>query len=246
MRPFVILFLLLLSGNGFAQIDPKSNEAFDARTLPEFCDSFPTDKCMGKHGFVEIYEPLFAPMRQDSIRFFEIGILNGVSHLMWRTYFRNAAIFGIDIRNYSHYSEGSGIMTFVADQSNREDLQAFIDTSGGQFDVILDDGGHAMDQQQISLGYLFPEVKPGGLFIIEDVHTSLPTLYPDTSFHVDSDLSNTTLLMLEHFVRTGEIKSEHLTPAECTYLQRNIERVELHYRRNRNHSIVCVIHKKDA
>jgi len=134
-------------------------------------------------------------------------------------------------------------MTFVADQSKRADLSAFIDTSGGQFDVILDDGGHAMDQQQISLGYLFPEVKPGGMYIIEDVHTSLPDFYPDTSFHVNAAQSNTTLRMLEHFVRTGEVYSEYLTLEESQYLQRNIDRIEMHYRRNRRHSIVCVIHK---
>lgn len=241
-----LLFLILVCAttfNGITQLDPRSNEAYDLRTLPEFCDSFPTDKCAGKHGFVEIYEPLFAPLRQDSIRFFEIGILNGVSHLMWRTYFRYGEIFGIDIRDYTEKSKGTGIMTFVADQSKREDLGAFIDTSGGQFDVILDDGGHAMDQQQISFGVLFPEVKPGGMYIIEDVHTSLPVFYPDTSFHVNEAQSNTTLLMLEHFVRTGELSSEYLTIAESEYLQRNIDRIELHYRRNKNHSIVCVIHK---
>ncbi len=245
MKLTILAFLISIGGIALAQNTSDSDTYFDKKSLPEFCDSFPTDKCPGKHGFIEIYEPLFAPMRKDSIRFFEIGILNGLSHLMWRSYFKEAAIFGIDIRDYSEYSKGSGIMTFVADQSNREDLSAFIDTSGGNFDVILDDGGHAMDQQQISLGYLFPNIKPGGMYILEDVHTSLPVFYPDTSFIVDQNQTNTTFFMLEHFIRTGEILSDYLTREEEKYLQENIERIELHYIRNQRHSIVCVIHKKE-
>ena len=244
MKSILVFLITTICLHGNAQVDPNSNEAFDARLLPEFCDSFPTDKCTDKHGFVDIYSPLFEPFRKDSIRFFEIGILNGYSHLMWRTYFRNAEVFGIDIRDYSHYSKGSGIMTFVADQANREDLQAFLDTSGGQFDVILDDGGHAMDHQQVSLGYLFPEVKSGGMFIIEDVHTSIPLFYPDPDFHVNESETNTTLLMLEYFIRTGEIKSVFLNEQEELYLQDNIGRVEIHHIPNKRHSIVCIIHKK--
>lgn len=247
MIKFILLFVSIVTvffTN--AQDSLTVDQQFDLKTLPEFCDSFPTDKCMNKHGFVEIYEPLFSSMRTDSIRFFEIGILNGVSHLMWRTYFRNAAIFGIDIRDYSRQSRGSGIMTFVADQSNRDDLNAFVDASGGNFDVILDDGGHAMDHQQVSLGNLFPQVKPGGMFIIEDVHTSLPDIYSDSSFKVNDTETNTTLMMLEIFVRTGNIFSQYITKEEAIYLEKTIERVELHYRTNQKHSIVCVIHKKEA
>lgn len=243
MRKSVFLFLLLTHSILRAQY--KAPDAtFDQMTLPEFCDSFPTDKCTDKHNFVEIYEPLFAPMRKDSIRFFEIGILNGVSHLMWRTYFRKASIFGIDLRDYSQKSARSGIMTFVADQSNRNDLQRFLEASGGSFDVILDDGGHAMDHQQVSLAYLFPQVKPGGLFIIEDVHTSLPDFYPDPFFKVNDAQTNTTLFMLERFIRTGTIHSDYMTPEEMEYLSTHIERIELHYLSNAKHSIVCVIHKK--
>ena len=164
---------------------------------------------------------------------------------MWRTYFRNAEIFGIDLRDYSKYSKGSGIMTYVADQSDRADLSSFIDASGGNFDVILDDGGHAMDHQQVSLGYLFEHLKPGGMYIIEDIHSSLPDFYPDTAFKVNQSGSNTTLFMLEYFVRTGILKSDYMTSDEINYLQSQIERIEIHYRTNWKHSIMCIIYKKE-
>lgn len=247
MRIIILTALLLTQWNiSYGQDSLTTAEYFQSKSLIEMCDTFPTDKCPDRHGFIEIYDPLFEPMRNDSVRFFEIGILTGLSHLMWRNYFQQGEIFGIDLRDYSRVAAKEGIKTYVADQSNRGDLSRFIDASGGDFDVILDDGGHAMHHQQVSLGYLFSEVKPGGMFIIEDVHTSLPELYPDSAFIVNETETNTTLMMLETFIRTGEVHSEYMTDQEALYLEKNIERVELHYRRNVRHSIVCVIHKKEA
>lgn len=244
MKFIIGLLVLLTTFSGAAQKDHTVTSDSVRPSLTEMCERYPTDKCPYAHGFIEIYDRLFESERDSMERFFEIGILNGVSHLMWREYFPNAEIFGIDIKDYSAQSEGSGIETFVADQANRNDLKAFIDKYGGNFDVILDDGGHAMDHQQVSLGYLFPYVKSGGIFIIEDVHTSLPDLYPDPFFEVAEDEMNTTLLMIEYFIRTGKINSQYMTDEEIKYLEDNISAVELHHRVNLKHSIVAIIRKK--
>ena len=244
MKFIIGLLVLLTTFSGAAQKDHTVTSDSVRPSLTEMCERYPTDKCPYAHGFIEIYDRLFESERDSMERFFEIGILNGVSHLMWREYFPNAEIFGIDIKDYSAQSEGSGIETFVADQANRNDLKAFIDKYGGNFDVILDDGGHAMDHQQVSLGYLFPYVKSGGIFIIEDVHTSLPDLYPDPFFEVAEDEMNTTLLMIEYFIRTGKINSQYMTGEEIKYLEDNISAAELHHRVNSKHSIVAIIRKK--
>lgn len=244
MKIVITVVTILCASATFSQDNRSSDTLAKRPTLVEMCERFPTDKCMDGHKFVEIYQDLFEDERDSMERFFEIGILNGVSHLMWRAYFPNAEIFGIDLRDYSEQSKGSGVHTFVADQSNRLDLEKFIDTFGGDFNVILDDGGHAMDHQQVSLGYLFQFVKPGGLFIIEDIHTSLPQYYPDPEFKVNEKETNTTLFMLEWFMRTGQIKSQYMNQAEILYLEQNIESVQLYYRDTRHHSMMCVIKKK--
>lgn len=239
------LVALLISSNSFAQDTVVAQDStYKWASLLDMCDAFPTDKCPQGHNFIQTYDKLFSPLRDSMGRFFEIGILNGVSHLMWRDYFPNAEIFGIDIMDYSEKSKGSGIETFVADQSSRDDLQAFINKHGTGFDVILDDGGHAMDHQQVSLGFLFKHLNPGGYYIIEDVHTSLPYYYPDPAFKVNADETNTTLYMLEHFVRTSALQSQFMTPEEMKYIQENIETIDISYRVTRHHSILCVIQKK--
>ena len=222
----------------------KNTNKDERPSLDELCAKYSSDKCHQGHNFIHFYDRLLSPQRDSVKRFFEIGILNGASHLMWRDFFPQAEIFGIDLKDYSIQAEKDGINTFVADQSNRADLQRFINKYGGNFDVILDDGGHAMDHQQVSFGFLFQFLKPGGYYIIEDVHTSLPTYYPDPDFKVNETGSNTTLLMIERYIRSSKMVSEYLTKEEMAYLEKNIESVELTYRTTRLHSTMCIIQKK--
>src|SRR5438445_13894138 len=43
-------------------------------------------------------------------------------------------------------------------------------------DIIIDDGSHASVHQHLTLGVLFPSLKPGGLFVIEDLDWQPPEI----------------------------------------------------------------------
>ena len=58
------------------------------------------------------------------------------------------------------------------DQADVDFLRKFVNKHGGGFDVIVDDGGHKMVQQMTSLIHLFPSLRSGGLYFLEDLHTS--------------------------------------------------------------------------
>ena len=246
MRKFIGLYVILLfSSTANAQIENQVEDTIVRwESLTDMCIKYPTDKCPDGHNFIELYDDLFTPMRDTMGKFFEIGIRSGISHLLWREYFPTAEIFGIDILDFSKQSKGSGITTVVADQSNRDDLQAFIDQCGTGYDVILDDGGHAMHHQQVSLGFLFQHLNPGGYYIIEDVHTSLPDYYPGEQFNVNENQTNTTLFMIEYFMRTEKISSDFMTADEMKYLEENINTIDLKFIRTKHHSMICVIRKK--
>jgi len=201
-----------------------------------------TDKAMDAHGFTEIYEHIFHPLKNKSIKILEIGIGKGGSLALWQEYFPDANIYGIDINDRSHLNSAR-IHTFVADQADRDQLKSFISKYGGGFDIIIDDGGHKMEQQQISLGCLFTYVKQGGYYIIEDVHTSFPDLYVD--FGVEEDEKNTTFQMLKNFIRNATIDSQYLTPDENDYLTKHIEYCNLSFRNNRHQSTVCIFKKRE-
>ena len=197
-----------------------------------------TDKGPYYHGFTELYESVLFPIKNDKLRILEIGVAEGGSLGLWADYFPNADIYGIDIFDKSAMNSDR-ITTFVADQANRAQLASFIEQHGGEYDIILDDGGHSMEQQQVSLGFLFQFVKPGGYYIVEDIHTSFYT-----DFGAEPDGSNTTYTMLVNFIGNVEIVSQYMTETERQDLQNNIEYTNLFFRNTEYQSIACVLRKK--
>jgi glycosyltransferase involved in cell wall biosynthesis len=180
-----------------------------------------------RHRYTPIYHRYLEGLRDDSIALLEIGIGGGQSISIWRDYFRSAHIYAIDVDDYS-YLDGERVTTIVADQSDRRDLRRAMETIGRELDVIIDDGGHYMNQQQISLGFLFPYVKSGGLYVIEDLNTSywpyrgFTAVYGDQPIDVNLDRTNTTLGLVRRFQATGTIESEYLTEQEREYLDGHI------------------------
>jgi hypothetical protein len=135
------------------------------------------------------------------------------------------------------------VTTLVGDQSKREQLQKAIDVSGGDIDLLVDDGGHTMQQQQVSLGYLFKFVKPGGYYILEDIHTSIAALWP--GYGAEADGSNTTLRVLYDYMQAAAPtwKSKYMLPAEMKYLNENVEYVNLVHRPS-DRSLTAIIKKR--
>lgn len=135
-----------------------------------------TDKGPSGHNYTEIYEKYFNELQHKPLKFLEIGFLIGGSARMWDAYFSQAQLHFIDVSEELFQKYGYGLSNrchlHIADQSNADDLLQFIEKVGGEFDIIIDDGGHKMHQQITSFKTLFPFVKSGGLYIIEDLHTS--------------------------------------------------------------------------
>ena len=148
------------------------------KTLKEISIKYDVDKL--ELGFLDHYEEKFESLRNTTTKVLEIGVETGRSYRMWLEYFPNATIYGYDVFetgvNEFHQLQNNNpnldrSITFKGDQSNPEHLNNFLELYGDNFDIIIDDGGHTMKQQQISLKYLFNAVKPGGYYIIEDLHT---------------------------------------------------------------------------
>jgi len=158
----------------------------DLTDLANQCGTDKGNKCLNRHHYTRIYSELFEPIRYKPIRLLEIGLLHiddpartsgfpkCPSLLMWGKYFPNAEIFGFDIEDFSAVTMPR-TRIFQGNSSHRDDLHAFLAESGGSFDVIIDDASHASHHQQIALATLFPDVVPGGLYIIEDLHWQDPT-----------------------------------------------------------------------
>ena len=168
-------------------------------------------------GYTRHYSDILESSRYDITKVLEIGVETGRSHRMWLEYFENATIYGYDIFQYgvdefNKLQEGNPYLDrsvmFKGDQANIVDLQRFISENGGDFDMIIDDGGHTMEQMQISLNYLWDQVKPGGLYVIEDLHScsnQWPTLY---GYEVVKENDTLTTDLLDSFSNNDDYVTE--------------------------------------
>lgn len=192
--------------------------------LTELADKYGTTKGSKSHLYTPFYNRLFEKNRFDVKKVLEIGIENFCSHRMWQEYFPNAEIYGMDIIGKP---EEHGVRVFTGSQAKREDLLAMLLSFGGDFDIIIDDGGHRVDAQQISLGILFPSLKPKGCYIIEDLYTSLW----GKRFNVLPDESNSTLRFLERIKQSSDFTSPHITVEEMAYFKRWLDNIEIFQRK---------------
>ena len=167
-RALLSIFLLLPTlAMAFGAL--QKNEEY--RYMDDLALQAGTDKASSYHNYTRIYSQYFAPLKNSPIKFLEIGVYKGASVKFWESYFPNADLHFIDI-DFSRMEYTSDKVSYHA--VNQEDpvaLDAFR-TKVGEFDVILDDGGHTMKQQLTSLIHLISAVKSGGMYIIEDLHTA--------------------------------------------------------------------------
>ncbi len=138
------------------------------KTLKQLVDADGSDAKTDKgfHGYLPIYERLFSPLRDSPLPVLEIGVGNGGSLRVWRDYFPNAEVHGIDIHPVPDL--GPRITTWRGDimGSVRDAVLSVVTTFG----IVIDDGGHHGDQQETAFRTFWPKVAPGGYYIIEDLH----------------------------------------------------------------------------
>lgn len=181
------------------QIDEQEYQYLDSLAL-SLDPEIDSGKSSNWHNYTEIYSYYFGNIKDKPLKFLEIGIYKGSGVKLWENYFKNAELHFIDITldraeyfsNRSHYH--------LADQADPAQLLKVIDETGGEFDIIIDDGGHTMIQQITSFATLFPFLKSGGIYIVEDLHTSywktyggggtleFPRAGPDTAIQFFKDL----------------------------------------------------------
>jgi hypothetical protein len=122
--------------------------------------------------YFPIYSEHFERFRGRPVRILEIGVYRGGSLDMWRWYFGPEAILvGVDIDERAREVSAPDHLVEIGDQTDPEFLRS-LSEKYGPFDIVIDDGGHEMDQQIVTAETLFPLIADGGVLLTEDCHTS--------------------------------------------------------------------------
>ena len=139
-------------------------------TLDELAIAHETDKSSAHHNYAVKYDRLLSSKRESAARILEIGVLNGASLRMWRSYFTNAHIYALGINPDCCKQTDDRITVLIGDQGNVCDLHEL--AKHGPFDLIVDDGSHRYEHQIASFRELWDSVAKTGLYIVEDIATS--------------------------------------------------------------------------
>ena len=217
-----VIFVLSFFTQVFALTSEEEYHYLDRLALESMAD-----KASSYHNYTEVYAQYFAPLKELPIKFLEIGIWKGYSVKLWEQYFKNAELHFLDItfQNAEYFSQRSHY--HLANQENPHDLQRFIQEAGGDFDVIIDDGGHTMSQQITSFQILFPHVKSGGMYIIEDLHTSYWKSYGGGSHPHTTIAFLKTLIDDVNFVGNHTARASHLNLDPTTLKELNLYREKI-------------------
>ena len=164
------------------------------------------------------YEKLFASLRDQPIKLLEVGVGGGESIRGWLQYFPNARVFGVDnVHDTNPWDTpctnpagGANLerdrYTFVyGDQSSDTFWQCFIADYGRDWDIVIDDGGHYSHQIIATFNALWPMMKQGGFYGIEDLGVAYGDgsfVTPGTKHHMDW-----LRLRLDHLNTSSDIDS---------------------------------------
>lgn len=131
---------------------------------------YDTDKGPQRHLYTERYRELLGPTRRELKSIAEIGIHKGASLRLWRRYFPNATIAGLDLEPPPGL-DLPGVEMYAGDQSDTAFLKSVIDRHM-PFDLVIDDGSHIASHIRASFDAFFPALRSGGWYVIEDLETS--------------------------------------------------------------------------
>ena len=189
------------------------------RNIKKFFKSSPKYSIKWSNYF-DIYQNLFKRFVNKKIILVEVGIGNGGSLFMWRNFFgKKAQIIGVELNPEAKKLEKYGFKIFIGDQSDPHFWKNFYKKIG-KIDILIDDGGHTNLQQITTLVESINFIKPGGMIIIEDTHTSFMR---DKGFKNPSKFSfiNFTTLLIENIHRRNPMLKK-----EINFFSRKIQSIE--------------------
>lgn len=114
-----------------------------------------------EHGYLPHYEEHVGYLRDEPITLLELGVQHGASLRMWESYFMKARILGLDKDPlYSYRSERC--FTMICDVRSFE--------PGLEYDIVVDDCSHHPYDIGLAHTNIWPHVKPGGWYVVEDMN----------------------------------------------------------------------------
>ena len=173
------------------------------------------------HAYAKFYEKYFKNLRNDNLNILEIGSFYGNASAALFFYFRNSKIFGADINPDMYLYKSERVKNFFLDNSERISLDRNLINKKIKFDIIIEDASHMLKDQIISLFMLFKLLRPGGIFIIEEID------FPEKKLNMRENQEPPDLKsILKNILLQKEFFSNYIKDEEKNYFLNNYKSID--------------------
>jgi hypothetical protein len=159
-----------------------------------------------QHAYTDIYDILFANLKNKKINIAEIGIFQNGSIRMFREFFKNSTIDGFEIDNQLIENARRFNLPrtnyYKIDVKNAKNIEMSFKKNKKNYDIIIDDSTHEFEDQ-INIIYKTKKfLKAGGFLIIEDIFENKAS-YSEENYYlkcknISSEFSNITFIKCNH------------------------------------------------
>jgi hypothetical protein len=126
--------------------------------------------CWKWRHYFDAYHRHLQQFRGRAVHVCEIGVYSGGSLEMWHDYFGpQAVIHGVDIQPECRAYERDWCRIHIGDQGDPHFWARFREAVP-VLDVVIDDGSHQPADQLLTLNALLYHLRPGGVYLCEDIH----------------------------------------------------------------------------
>tara|TARA_B100000579_G_scaffold19805_1_gene13959 strand:+ start:1765 stop:2613 length:849 start_codon:yes stop_codon:yes gene_type:complete len=174
------------------------------------------------HNYQLYYEKYLKDIKFENNNVLEIGSFKGNAAAALFFYLKNSKIYSADIFPDLYLYKSERIKNFYIDSSNEEHLRSLVSKENQKFELIIEDAGHYLKDQIISLFILFKILKKKGTYVVEDLD------FPDTRKDMNTKDEKPTLKeILQHIKNGTDFNSKYVSNEEKIYFLSNLESIEI-------------------
>jgi hypothetical protein len=189
--------------------------------LNQYTRSRKRDKIQG-HQYAIFYDKYFKDIKSNQLNILELGSFKGGAAAAFSFFFKNSKIYSGDLYPdiFNFYSKR--IINFKIDTSSEESINKFVEKVNLKYDIVIEDAGHFLKDQIISLFLLFKTLKPKGIFVIEELD------FPDTRQDMNIYNEKPTLRqILNCIINKQDFYSKYIKNSDKEYFLKNFESIEI-------------------
>ena len=188
----------------------------------QYTKSKKREKIQG-HEYALFYDRYFKSLKNNKLNILELGTFKGGATAAFSIFFKNSKIYSGDLYPDIFNFSSKKITNFKIDTSSINSINNIIVNNDLQYDIIIEDAGHYLKDQIISLFILFKKLKPKGFFVIEELD------FPDTRSDMNIDNEKPTLKEIFYYIKNKQdFNPKYIDLLDKKYFLENFEFINIY------------------